>query len=235
MSLIVLWNEIASEFQSADGMGKRFEEYLMRDKFRFRMMFPITILAGTFILQSCLQPKPSYTNHERKLSRDSHSMVKYKDGDQGVVGASGQSVGEIEGDQYALSSSMVARNLATELRPFLNTPYKYGGESPQGADCSGLVKKVFENGFDISLPHKASYQYALGRSIAANRLIAGDLVFFYEKRNRNIGHVGIYLGQRRFIHSMSKRGVVISNLHEGYWKKYYAGARRIFGTVNTKN
>ncbi len=206
----------------------------MQDVLRFRKIIGLMVLQAGLLLSSCLQPKPQYTIYESRPGRDQHQLIKKQKGDQGISGASGKKAHKIEGDKYALNSSMVARNLATELRPYLNAPYKYGGESPAGVDCSGLVKQVYENGFNIFLPHKASYQYDLGQSISPRRLLAGDLVFFFGKRHRDIGHVGIYLGQRRFIHSMSKRGVVISDLNKGYWKKYYAGARRILGSIRPK-
>lgn len=212
----------------------KFEELVMREVLRFRKIIGLMTLQVAFLLSSCLQPKPTYVGYDKKPRRTEHKLAKKRQGDRGISAASAKKTPQIEGDKYSLSTSMVARNLATELRPFLNSPYKYGGESPAGVDCSGLVKRVFENGFNIFLPHKASYQYDLGQSILRPRLFAGDLVFFYGKNRRDIGHVGIYLGQNQFIHSMIRRGVVISNLDEGYWKKNYAGARRILGNIKPK-
>ena len=150
-------------------------------------------------------------------------------GDEGVMDEEASySDASLEATEITTVSSDIWK-LANELIPFLNTPYKYGGEDTTGVDCSGLVKAVYERAFGIPLPHKAAFQYKLdiARPVARPQLSAGDLVFFYDKRFRRISHVGIYLNNGYFIHSMIRKGVVISNLSGKYWKKYYAGARRI--------
>ncbi|KAA3660171.1 MAG: NlpC/P60 family protein [Calditrichaeota bacterium] len=199
--------------------------------FFYRTIFIVFLVNMTLMLTGCLRPKPSYVPHNDVQPQASHTLADGNDGDTGVTNAPSQDTEQFSNGMYPLSSSMVARNLANVLVPFLDTPYKYGGESTKGVDCSGLVRMVYLDGFQIDLPHKASYQFNLGKAVSKNRLVAGDLVFFYGERGRDIGHVGIFLSEGRFIHSMAKRGVVISYLQEGYWKKYYAGARRIFGAV----
>ncbi|MCA9735534.1 MAG: C40 family peptidase [Deferribacteres bacterium] len=203
----------------------------MRYNSHFRMILAAIFLSVATFFTGCLQPKPSYLPHNSGRPQSYTPRYTENGGDEGVLDASATKIENFSGGGYALNSSIVARNLATVLLPFLDTPYKYGGESIKGVDCSGLVRKVYMDGFNIELPHKASYQYALGQNIGKKLLLAGDLVFFYETEDRSIGHVGIYLGEGRFIHSMAKRGVVISHLQEDYWKKYYAGARRIFGKI----
>ena len=108
---------------------------------------------------------------------------------------------------------------------YLGVPYRFGGATPQGFDCSGFVMYVFQK-HGVKLPRTADIQYTVGRIIDKKRLQPGDVVFFttYEK---GASHEGIYLGQERFVHASSSRGVMISSLNEPYWKKRYLGARRM--------
>jgi cell wall-associated NlpC family hydrolase len=108
---------------------------------------------------------------------------------------------------------------------YLGVPYRFGGATPQGFDCSGFVMYVFQK-HGIKLPRTADVQYTIGRIVDKSRLQPGDVVFFttYEK---GASHEGIYLGQERFVHASSSRGVMISALSEPYWKSRYLGARRM--------
>lgn len=110
---------------------------------------------------------------------------------------------------------------------YLGTPYAYGGQSPRGFDCSGFSSYIYKQ-FGYSLPRTAAGQYTLGTAIERSNLEAGDLVFFACSRS-GIDHVGIYCDNNRFIHSSSPRsgGVIYSSLSEGYYAKYYIGAKRI--------
>ena len=108
---------------------------------------------------------------------------------------------------------------------YLGVPYRFGGATPQGFDCSGFVMYVFQK-HGVKLPRTADVQYTVGRIIDKKTLQPGDVVFFttYEK---GASHEGIYLGQERFVHASSSRGVMISSLSESYWKTRYLGARRM--------
>ncbi len=106
----------------------------------------------------------------------------------------------------------------------IGVPYVFGGTNTDGFDCSGFLKYVFaENGFDI--PRLADEQYRLGEGLAVNQLVPGDLIFFttYEE---GASHCGLYLGDGKFIHAASSKGVSISKL-DGYWKDLYIGGRGI--------
>lgn len=110
---------------------------------------------------------------------------------------------------------------------YLETPYKYGGNTENGIDCSGFTLQVFEKSTGIKLPRSAREQYTVGEKIEREELSFGDLVFFNTRRRSNPGHVGIYIGDDQFIHSSSSLGVTISSLQEPYYKKRYVGARRV--------
>lgn len=109
----------------------------------------------------------------------------------------------------------------------LGIAYKYGGTSPsEGFDCSGLVFYSFLNA-GISLPRTTVEQYRATRPIRKDRIKRGDLLFFKIYRSK-ISHVGIYLGNRRFIHAPSSgKTVEVANLDNPYWRKHFVGARRV--------
>lgn len=113
-------------------------------------------------------------------------------------------------------------------RSLIGTPYKYGGDSPsEGFDCSGFVDHVFHHELGIKLPRNTMEISHSGHAIRKDQLRAGDLVFFNTLR-RKFSHVGIYLGDGRFIHAPSSGGSVrMEDMREAYWKKRYDGARRI--------
>jgi cell wall-associated NlpC family hydrolase len=112
--------------------------------------------------------------------------------------------------------------------------YRRGGKSYQnGFDCSGLVAHVYREAYGLALPHNTQAQSELGDAISLSALQAGDLVFFNTQR-RPFSHVGIYLGEGRFIHA-PKEGAVVrtENLHARYWATRFDGARRILPAVIT--
>ena len=105
---------------------------------------------------------------------------------------------------------------------FLGVPYVWGGASPSGFDCSGLVMYAFAQ-VGVSLPHNAAMQYAYGSAVSKSALQAGDVVFF-----NGLGHNGIYIGGGQFVHAPHTGDVVkISNLNEGWYASTYVGARRM--------
>jgi cell wall-associated NlpC family hydrolase len=108
------------------------------------------------------------------------------------------------------------------------TPYKYGGTSPEtGFDCSGFVDHVFKKSLGKVLPRTTYDMSRVGTEKDSDELIPGDLVFFNTMDQDN-SHVGIYLGEGRFIHSPSTgKSISIANINSTYWRKRYNGARRI--------
>jgi cell wall-associated NlpC family hydrolase len=120
-------------------------------------------------------------------------------------------------------STSLAVSLTQRAMRFLGVPYVFGGTSTTGFDCSGYVQHVFAM-LGVHLPRTADAQYYAGRS-TRGRMVPGDLVFFttYES---GPSHVGIYLGNDRFVHASSSQGVTVSSLHDSYWSARYLGAKR---------
>jgi hypothetical protein len=114
----------------------------------------------------------------------------------------------------------------------IGVEYKFGGNTPDtGLDCSGFVRYVFQQATGISLPRSSREQAKVGKQVDKNQLEPGDLVFFNTRRFQ-FSHVGVYLGDNRFIHSPSRGGSVeVVNLDNKYWQKTFNGARRIIGAV----
>jgi len=111
----------------------------------------------------------------------------------------------------------------------IGVPYRRGGTTPEtGFDCSGFVKYVFNEIEGITLPHSSLALSKIGQRIKIAGLHPGDLIFFHINRHHSVSHVGIYLGDNRFIHDPNRNsdGVEVSTL-SGYWAKHFMLARRI--------
>lgn len=131
--------------------------------------------------------------------------------------------------QHFSGSQVNARNdLAFYAMSLAGTPYRYGGESPQsGFDCSGFVRYVFRHSLGVQLPRTVRQMSHTGRPIGRSQLRPGDLVFYHTER-RAFSHVGIYLGDNRFVHAPSDgKAVEVVKMNISYWEDRYSGARRV--------
>lgn len=115
--------------------------------------------------------------------------------------------------------------IVATAKKYIGVPYRFGGVTPKGFDCSGYVQYIFQQ-HGIALPRSADEQFKLGKKVRATALRKGDLVFFstYEK---GASHCGIYVGDGEFIHVSSSKGVRIDQLKDPYWKPKYLGAKRL--------
>ena len=116
-------------------------------------------------------------------------------------------------------------HLRTHVQGWLGVPYRYGGTTRNGIDCSAFVQNIFEEALGYALPRTTAQQVQVGQSIPRQALQTGDLVFF--RTSSKSRHVGIYLRNGQFAHSGSSTGVTFSNLSESYWQRTYWTARRV--------
>jgi len=117
-------------------------------------------------------------------------------------------------------------DLEAVINSWVGVPYKYGGMSKRGVDCSGFTSVIYQDLYGIKLPRSAREQYINGTKIRSSQIRSGDLVFFRGVIGTGIDHVGIYLEYGDFIHASTTNGVVISNLDEEYYESRFVGACR---------
>nr|WP_231894444.1 NlpC/P60 family protein [Vibrio tritonius] len=104
-------------------------------------------------------------------------------------------------------------------------PYRWGGNTQSGVDCSAFVQIAFQDAWQISLPRTTKSQSNTGKKINRKDAHYGDLVFF--RINSTLEHVGVYIGNQRFMHASSSKGVIISRLDNPYWASKFWQFRRI--------
>lgn len=131
----------------------------------------------------------------------------------------------VAGGQAVLPKGTVSSLIAT-AKKYIGTPYVFGGTTPKGFDCSGYLQYIFAK-HGINIPRTADAQYNLGKRAASlKELVPGDLVFFstYEP---GPSHCGLYLGNNKFIHASSSKGIRIDEMTDGYWQPRYIGGKHI--------
>ena len=127
-----------------------------------------------------------------------------------------------------LSDSIaVIAGLNDQLHHWSGTPYRYGGMTRGGIDCSGFVLLTFRDQCELQLPRETRQQATIGTEIDKDELLPGDLVFFKTGSGESGLHVGIYDTDNQFIHASTSRGVMRSSLNNVYWRKNFWQARRI--------
>ncbi|MBW7459045.1 C40 family peptidase [Paenibacillus sepulcri] len=126
---------------------------------------------------------------------------------------------------FQVGSALADSKMDGVISDVIGTPYRTAGTTTKGFDCSGFTMYVFDK-LGVSISHSSSAQSKLGKKVVKDDLIAGDLVFF-NTNGRGISHVGIYVGDGKFAHSSSSKGVTISSLSDSYYVKRYVTARRV--------
>ncbi|MFD1957118.1 C40 family peptidase [Paenibacillus thailandensis] len=126
---------------------------------------------------------------------------------------------------FQTTSIFASSKMDGYIADVIGSPYKSGGTTAKGFDCSGFTTFIFDK-MGIELPRTSASQAEAGTKVDKSDLIAGDLVFF-NTNGRGISHVGIYVGDGKFAHASSSKGVTISKLSDSYYKTRYVTARRI--------
>jgi cell wall-associated NlpC family hydrolase len=146
-----------------------------------------------------------------------------------------QKIGTSKDSKNLPAENSMKEKMLMEIIKYFDTPYKYGGNSKNGIDCSAFTQTIFQNTFSVELLRSARDQYTQGFIVdEREKLQFGDLVFFNTRRRVRPGHVGIYIGDNLFAHSSSKNGVIVSSLDLEYYSQRFMGGRRIEGILNSK-
>ncbi|TJZ61397.1 glycoside hydrolase [Sphingobacterium olei] len=166
------------------------------------------LVAGMLFIGLCLVSQAQTTNKNKSTSDPDNLAKEYFSQIMGVA-----------------VSATTNTKLYQFVYEWLGTPYRLGGDSKRGIDCSKFSLALYENVFNTTIGYNSRNQYANVTPIRKNDLQAGDLVFF-KIRSRSITHVGVYLGDDKFAHASSSKGVMVSNLNEPYWSRYYYNGGR---------
>jgi cell wall-associated NlpC family hydrolase len=134
---------------------------------------------------------------------------------------------EGETAQELTAAGLSKRRIVEFVLDWLGTPYRFGGASTRGIDCSAFIQQLFAEVAGVWLPRTAAAQYTLGVPVGREELQFGDLVFFHTRRHAYVSHVGVYLGDDLFAHASSRNGVTVSSLRSTYYSKRFIGARRL--------
>ena len=202
-----------------------------------RVLFYSFIVVTLLSLQSCVSnyvvTAPAMKSNlglEEKRVTSKVGVIKKEEVKEAVVMKSDNSaiLATIEKE---IKKSNTIDGILREAGTYLGTPYKMGGVTRSGIDCSAFVLSVFDTAAGVSLPRVSSEQAEEGERVERANLEKGDLLFF-QTAGRRISHVGIVHtitndGEIKFIHASTSKGVIISSLEEAYWDKAFLFARRV--------
>lgn len=187
-------------FQSK--FGKNRLMYIFKNTFRYTYLW-ILLLSIVFI-SSCRSHKDTSTSNVTATSIPKSKKVKEK---------------------YAQllnvdESKIINVKLYSFIDEWYGVPYKYGGKNKNGIDCSNFTSTLYSTVYSKSLTGTSSSIFGQCKVIAKSKLEEGDLVFF-KIEGDNISHIGVYLQNNKFVHATTKKGVMIDDLDEAYYKKYF--------------
>lgn len=115
-----------------------------------------------------------------------------------------------------------------EVKKYLGIPYRLGGTTKKGMDCSGFTRIVYDRLLGLDLPKNSTgqFRFAEMEKVDSGDLQTGDLIFFGNSKKKQVSHVGVYLSDGQFIHASSSQGITVSSLENRYWKKRFVGSKR---------
>jgi len=221
-------------------------------KIKNNLILLLFLTAGVIIYSGCSASHNSVRYNDRPEKKEKKSspvrFTSNDDSNKNSVDTSFNSLDNLDGEDLPVEKnnvdittlvnknnsssnsefSTVKEKMLMEIIKYLNTPYKFGGNSLNGIDCSAFTQTIYSDCVSISLLRTAQDQYYEGIPVQdVSDLKFGDLVFFDTRRNVKPGHVGIYLGDNLFAHASSKQGVTVSKLTSDYYFKRFMGGRRI--------
>ncbi|REC45995.1 C40 family peptidase [Chryseobacterium sp. 5_R23647] len=210
-----------------------------------RVLFYLVAFVSTISLQSCVTnyvvSKPAtYTKEyktdakiaaiDTKMENDKKLLINSFISEKAVALSNAKNSLKNSEIAKAIKHNKTIDNILTEAQTYLGTPYRYGGMTRKGIDCSAFVLSVFGAAAGLTLPRVAASQSQEGEAIDKENLQKGDLIFF--SHGKRISHVGIVEsvteeGEIKFIHAATSKGVMISSLNDSYWGPKYRFAKRV--------
>lgn len=210
-----------------------------------RVLFYLVAFVSTISLQSCVTnyvvSKPAtYTKEyktdaklaaiDAKMENDKKLLINSFISEKAVAAANAKNSLKNSEIAKAIKYNKTIDNILTEAQTYLGTPYRYGGTTRSGIDCSAFVLSVFGAAAGLTLPRVAASQSQEGEKVEKENLQKGDLIFF--SHGRRISHVGIVEevteeGEIKFIHAATSKGVMISSLNDSYWGPKFRFAKRV--------
>ncbi|HYG03821.1 MAG TPA: C40 family peptidase [Chryseosolibacter sp.] len=190
-----------------------------------KLLLPAIVLLSLFLVSCGSSKKKTNARQKSSVSSSRGGDNKHKKREAAVV-ASGKSK---KADRKG--SNREVEKVVSAARAYIGTPYKYGGTTRSGMDCSGLLLNAFK-AVKIDLPRTSADQSKVGKEVKMKDLQPGDLVFFATGKKKNqVTHVGMVTenrkGEVKFIHASSSLGVVETNISGKYYQERYLGARRV--------
>ena len=168
-----------------------------------------TVLVASLMLLCFLFSANAQTSSSKTTSNDPDNLAK--DYFSQIMGVA--------------ASSTTNSKMYQFIYDWIGTPYRLGGNTKKGVDCSGFAAELYEQVFNTSIGSNSRNIYSNVDKVSKNNLQPGDFVFF-KIRSKNISHVGVYIGDNKFAHASSSRGVMVSDLNDAYWKRYYYNGGR---------
>lgn len=211
-----------------------------------KVLLYLVMLISTVSLQSCVTnyvvSKPATYNKDiktdakfaalesKRMEADKKQLINSFISENTVALANTKNKIKNSEIAKAINYNRVIDNILAEAETYLGTPYRYGGTSRNGIDCSAFVLSVFGAAASLSLPRVAASQAQEGEAVEKTDLQKGDLVFF--SHGRRISHVGIVEsiteeGEVKFIHAATSKGVMVSSLNDSYWGPKFRFAKRV--------
>lgn len=210
-----------------------------------RVLFYLVAFVSTISLQSCVTnyvvSKPAtYTKEyktdaklaaiDTKIENDKKLLINSFISEKAVALANAKNSLKNSEIAKAIKHNKTIDNILAEAQTYIGTPYRYGGMTRKGIDCSAFVLSVFGAAAGLTLPRVAASQSQEGEAIDKENLQKGDLIFF--SHGKRISHVGIVEsvteeGEIKFIHAATSKGVMISSLNDSYWGPKFRFAKRV--------
>lgn len=178
-------------------------------------MKKVLIISSLLVLAGC-SSTPTPESGKQAMTKASRSAVTY-------TISTGPSKSLFRKNMLATTGS--TPELQRAYQRWRGVPYRFGGVDASGIDCSAFTQTVYQEVYGMDLPRSTYQQVGLGRQVGKDELQPGDLVFF--RIRKGLQHNGVYLGDGKFAHASSSKGVTISRLDNVYWRNRYWQARRL--------